>query len=127
MARPTKFNERYIEDAEKLATLGLSQKDMAYYWGVTENTVTNWKKESEDFLDALNSGNSNKKIALLKAMYDNATQKGVPAVQIFLAKNWLGMRDNQGMVHSGEIKADGKLTIEVVNTEGETRGENPSQ
>jgi len=34
---------------------------------------------------------------------------------IFLAKNWLEMTDEQSIKHSGELKTDNKLTIEVVS------------
>lgn len=103
MGRPTKFKEEYISEGEKYAAIGLPLRDMAFIWDVTDDTITNWKAEHPDFSDALKRGEARKKMRLLTAMFKSA-ENGNAAVQIFLAKNWLDMRDAQAMDHAGEIK-----------------------
>ena len=102
--RPTKYSEAYDTEAEKLSTLGLPQKDMAYFWGVSEDTITNWKKNHPSFSDAIHKGEANRKIALLKAMYENATKNHNASIQKFLAVNWLGMKsERQDTELSGDV------------------------
>jgi hypothetical protein len=91
--RHSKYSPAFLQEAEKLATIGVTQKDMAYYWNVHPDTVTNWKRDYPEFSDAINRGDAGKRISLLTAMFQNAVHKKNPAVQIFLAKNWLAMRD----------------------------------
>ena len=103
--RPTKYDpEKHIEETRKLSILGINEEDIAWYFGVHPNTFANWKKEHEELLFALKEGQSHKKISLMKAMFENATKKFNAAIQIFLAKNWMGMTDRQEVDHTGIIK-----------------------
>jgi hypothetical protein len=68
---------------------------MAALWGVNPDTVTNWKQTFPEFSEALKRGQSGRNLSLLSAMYHSAITKRMPALMIFLAKNWLGMRDVQ--------------------------------
>jgi len=110
--RPSVFKEEYIEETRKLATLGVNEEDIAWYFGVHPNTFANWKKRHEKLLLALKEGQAHKKISLMKAMYENAVKKHNASVQIFLAKNWLGMTDRQEMLHTGDEKKPVRLILE---------------
>lgn len=101
--RPSKFKKKYEEEALKLATLGINEEDIAWYFGVHPNSLANWKKRYPEFLWAIKKGIAHKKISLMKAMYENATTNYNASVQIFLAKNWMGMRDKQEMEISGDV------------------------
>jgi len=79
------------EEVEDLASLGCTDRDIANYFGVDENTLR------YSFSDYLLKGRENLKISLRRAMLKNACVNLNAAVQIFLAKNMLGMSDN-GMV-----------------------------
>lgn len=115
--RPTKMEPRFIADAEKFAALGLSQRDMAFIWNIDPDTVTNWKQRVARFSDALKRGDARKRLSLLAAMMKNATLLNNAAAQIFLAKNWLGMRDRQELDIGvpGEMD-DGRVILEIVHT-----------
>ena len=76
------------EEVEDLASLGCSDRDIANWFGVDENTLR------YSFSDYLLKGRENLKISLRRAMLKNACVNGNAAVQIFLAKNLLGMSDN---------------------------------
>ena len=82
------------EEVEDLAALGCTDRDIANWFGVDENTLR------YSFSDNLLKGRENLKISLRRAMLKNACVNLNAAVQIFLAKNMLGMSDN-GMVTDG--------------------------
>lgn len=76
------------DEVFKLAALGLSITDIADYFGVTNDAI------SRNFADILTKAKVELKMTLRRAMLNNAVQNNSAAVQIFLAKNILGMSDN---------------------------------
>lgn len=75
------------EEVEKLAALGCKDREIADFFGVKEDTLR------YNFTDQLTKGREQMKITLRRAMLDNACRNMNAAVQIFLAKNILGMAD----------------------------------
>jgi hypothetical protein len=69
----------------ELAQLGLVNKEIANFFGVTEDAI------SRNFAAELVKGREMMKIKLRRAMFKNACDHMNAAVQIFLAKNILGM------------------------------------
>jgi hypothetical protein len=84
------------DSVEKLAALGCRDNEIANYFGVKEDTLR------YNFADNLTKGREELKITLRRAMLTNATQKMNAAVQIFLAKNLLGMTDQIVNTESNE-------------------------
>lgn len=82
------------EQVEDLAQIGCSNKEIANFFGVTEATL------SRNFVTELQKGKEILKQRLRRAMLENAIVHKNAAVQIFLAKNMLGMSDN-GMASDG--------------------------
>jgi len=121
--RPTKFTPNFITEAERLASIGLPHKDMAFFWGVSEDSITRWKVAHPEFAEALKRGESKKKVALLGALFRNATSKDNVAAQIFLAKNWLGMSDRQEIgLGASPGEEDRDFIIQVVHTRNAGNG-----
>ena len=56
MARPTKFKEEFILQAEKLCKLGATDMEVADFFDVDVRTVYRWKGENEAFCQALKVG-----------------------------------------------------------------------
>jgi len=110
--RPSIFKEEYIEETRKLATLGVNEEDIAWFFGIHPNTFKNWKKQHLHLLSALKKGKADRNVSLMKAMFENATRRHNASVQIFLAKNWLGMTDRQEMLHTGDEKKPVRLILE---------------
>ena len=82
------------EEVEDLAAIGCTNTDIANWFGIDDSTLTyNFKQE-------LIKGRENLKISLRRAMLKNACVNLNAAVQIFLAKNMLGMSDT-GMTTDG--------------------------
>tara|TARA_R100000951_G_C2600755_1_gene168103 strand:+ start:86 stop:442 length:357 start_codon:yes stop_codon:yes gene_type:complete len=81
------------EQIRKLAELQCTIREIAYIFGCSTDTI---KRNAQDALDY---GYANGKIKLRRAMFRNACENHSAPVQIFLAKNLLGMSDN-GLVDS---------------------------
>lgn len=75
------------DQVQELAALGCSNRDIANFFGIEETNV------SRHFAAYLTKGREEVKIALRRAMLNNACKNMNAAVQIFLAKNMLGMSD----------------------------------
>lgn len=75
------------DDVEKLAALGCRDNEIANFFGIKEDTLR------YNFADNLTKGREELKITLRRAMLNNACKNMSAAVQIFLAKNLLGMQD----------------------------------
>ncbi len=76
------------EEVYKLAALGCKNIEIADWFGVTEDAI------SRNFAAELLKAKAAVKISLRRAMLNNACQNNSAAVQIFLAKNLLGMADS---------------------------------
>jgi hypothetical protein len=75
------------EEVFKLAALGCSDKEIALWFDIAYDTLR------YNFADIISKGRQEMKTALRNAMFKNA-MSGNAALQIFLAKNMLGMSDN---------------------------------
>lgn len=71
-----------------LAAIGCDDREIAKFFGVKEDTLR------YNFAEELAKGREYVKIRLRRAMFKNATENMNAAVQIFLAKNVLGMSDS---------------------------------
>lgn len=123
-----------------LCRLGATDKDMAEFFGVSEQTVNAWKKAHPEFLEALKEGKTMADAEVADRLYKRAT--GYSHVDtkfathegkitdreeytkhyapdtvacIFWLKNrrpdlW---RDNVGLEHSGKIKASAEVSPEM--------------
>ena len=76
------------QEVEDLAALGCTDRDIANWFGIKEDTLR------YSFADFLLKGREAVKINLRRAMLKNACVNNNAAVQIFLAKNMLGMSDS---------------------------------
>lgn len=87
------------EQFESLCELQCTQREMASFFRVSEDTIERWCKRTYDkkFCDVYEDYAGSGKIRLRRMMMQQA--ETTPSVAIFLAKNWLGMTDKQ------EIKA----------------------
>lgn len=56
MARPSKFKEEFVVQAEKLCKLGATDMELADFFGVDVRTLYRWKGDNAAFCQALKSG-----------------------------------------------------------------------
>ena len=51
--RPSKYKPEYVEQAQKLATLGATDREAAEFFDVNEATLHRWKHEHPEFCESL--------------------------------------------------------------------------
>lgn len=54
--RPSKYKAEYCEQAKKLAQLGATDRQVADFFEVTEQTINNWKIDHPEFFESLKLG-----------------------------------------------------------------------
>lgn len=56
VGRPTKYQEEYPEQAKKLCLLGATDKELADFFEVNEDTIHEWKKVHPEFSESVKAG-----------------------------------------------------------------------
>ena len=98
MARPRK--EIDSEQFEKLCALQCTLKEIAGWFGCSEDTIENWCKRTYTdendqpmgFSDTYKKYSADGKISLRRFQFKQAERN--PSMAIWLGKQWLGQRDN---------------------------------
>lgn len=54
--RPSKYKQEYAEQAKRLCMLGMTDKELAVFFGVAERTLNDWKQAHPEFLQSLKGG-----------------------------------------------------------------------
>lgn len=83
--RPTKFSPDIIRKAEKLAMLGLTDKQMAAALDICERTLNGWKKEHPEFLQSLKAGKDMADAEVAASLFQRACGYSHKAVKMFVA------------------------------------------
>lgn len=83
MARPSRYKAEYAEQAEKLCRLGATDRELADFFGVTEQTVNNWKRDHPEFFESLKRGKVLADAEVADKLFKRATGYSHPAVKIF--------------------------------------------
>lgn len=82
--RPSSYKPEYAKIAEKATRAGLTDKELADVFEVSERTIHRWKLDHEDFCQALSTG---KKVAddrVERSLYQMAVGHEYEAVKIFM-------------------------------------------
>lgn len=74
--RPSKFRPVYVEQARKLALLGMTDKEMANFFEVSESTLHLWKKEHPEFSESLKAGKDAADTSVAASLYQSAIGGG---------------------------------------------------
>jgi len=107
MSRPNNKNggrpKRPINwaEAEKLCSLQCSELEIADWFHISVDTLSRRLKEEKNasFAEFFTLHRVQGKIALRRNLFKLSER--YPQAAIFLAKNWLGMKDTQEIEHSG--------------------------
>jgi transcriptional regulator with XRE-family HTH domain len=70
--RPSSFRPEYNEQARKLCLLGLTDKQMADIFDVSESTFNNWKKDNPEFLESIKKGKELADADVAASLYERA-------------------------------------------------------
>ena len=82
VGRPTSYHKDYIKQAYKLCLLGAIDKDLANFFGVTEQTINNWKKNHPEFFESINRGKLIMDAKVAESLYKLAIGYSHPAVHV---------------------------------------------
>ena len=80
--RPTKYRAEFAEQAKKLARLGATDKELADFFDVSEQTVNTWKKSHPRFLESLKAGKAFADAEVAEKLFQRATGYEHQAVKI---------------------------------------------
>lgn len=84
MGRPSSFKSEYVKQAEKLARLGATDRDLADFFGVSQQTIDNWKSQHAEFLGSLKVGKDEADGRVERSLYMRAVGYEQDAVKIFM-------------------------------------------
>lgn len=82
VGRPTSYREIYIKQAYKLCLLGATDKDLADFFGVSEQTINNWKKNHPEFFESINRGKLIMDAKVAECLYKLAIGYSYPDVRV---------------------------------------------
>lgn len=70
--RKAKYKTEYDQIAKKLTVLGMTQKEIADFLGITEKTLYNWKKKNRSFKEAIERNRFKADIKVMQSLYKRA-------------------------------------------------------
>lgn len=70
--RPTDYKPEYDEQARKLCLLGYTDVQLADFFGVSEQTLNNWKHAHPSFLESLKKGKEFADCDVVESLYNRA-------------------------------------------------------
>lgn len=77
VGRPTKYQPAYVQQARRLALLGMTDKEMADFFGVAESTLHLWKKEHPEFSESVKAGKEGADVDVATSLYRAAIGGGI--------------------------------------------------
>lgn len=82
MGRPSKFDAAKCLQAEKLCKLGATDKELADFFEVSEQTLNTWKTEHPEFLESLKSGKERADAEVGHRLFERACGYSHPDVHL---------------------------------------------
>ena len=82
MARPTKYQKAYAEQARKLCMLGYTDEQLADFFEVAAATINTWKKEHPEFLESIKKGKDISDGEVADSLYQRAMGYVAPDIDI---------------------------------------------
>lgn len=72
VGRPTKYKEQYCEQAYKLCLLGATDKELANFFEVNEDTIHEWKKVHPKFSESIKDAKESADAEVAKSLNEKA-------------------------------------------------------
>ena len=70
--QPTKYKKEYNEQVIKLCRLGATDKEIAYFFNVTDTTINNWKLSEPIFFESIKKGKIESDANIANSLYNRA-------------------------------------------------------
>ena len=87
MARPTKYQEAYAEQARKLCLLGYTEAELADFIDVSESTINTWKLDYPKFSESIKKGKAVADAEVSDRLYKRAMGFVAPDIDIRVIEN----------------------------------------
>lgn len=87
MARPSKYKPEFCKQALKLCRLGATDKELADFFEVNEDTINEWKKVHAEFSESLKGGKAAADAEVADKLFKRATGYEHDAVKIVANAN----------------------------------------
>lgn len=137
--RPSSFKPEYCAQAAKLTALGATDREVADFFEVTEQTVNNWKVAHPEFFESLKLGKEQADNRVEQSLYRRALGYSHDAVKITVNSAgeekitpyveryppdttacifWLKNRRKDTWRDKHDVEHTGKLTLEQLIAEG---------
>lgn len=84
--RPTDFKQEYVKQVYQLCLLGATDKDIADFFSVTEQTINNWKNDFPEFFESLREGKEIADMHIANKLYNRAEGAIINTQQAFKLK-----------------------------------------
>jgi len=82
MGRPSLYKEEYNDQAYKLCLLGATDKELADFFDVVEDTINEWKKRYENFSVSIKRGKTIADSNVADKLYQRALGYSHPDVEL---------------------------------------------
>jgi len=92
---PTKYDEKYNEQARKLCLMGYTDAQLADFFTIAESTLNNWKIKYPLFMESLKAGKEIADMEVTACLYERATGYSHNETKVF---------NNQGEILTHEVK-----------------------
>jgi hypothetical protein len=106
VGRPSEYLPEYNTQVYKLCLLGATDKELADFFGVSEQTVNAWKINYPDFLESLKKGKEKADMEIAESLYERAKGYEITREQAFKVKDANGNEDIKVVPVTEEIPAD---------------------
>lgn len=138
--RPSKWQERFVDDAKRLVDLGATDDEIAKFLRVQRRTLQRWKHEYPEFCRVFTTGGDAADNRVERSLYKRAIGYKQRAVKIFqhegapvivpyvevippdvgAAKHWLACRKRKEWGERVQHEHSGHVTLEslVANANG---------
>ena len=133
--RPSIYQPEFAEQAEKLCRLGATDMELADFFGVTTQTIHQWRNTREDFTEAVMAGKRHADERVVRSLYNRAVGYTFESEKVFnnqgeiirvpirehvppepgAAMNWLKNRRPDEWRERKEVVSSGTVTIEVTD------------
>jgi len=110
--RPSKYEKINLKQVESLASLGLTDEEIALVLGISRSTLSYYKKKPE-FLDTLKKGKTKADVQIVRSLYEKA-KSGDTTSMIFWLKNRQSDKWKDRHASVG-INTDGDVTINIIS------------
>src|SRR6266567_930734 len=142
--QPTRYEPAFCPRARRLALLGLTDTEIADLFGISPDTLYEWRRRHPEFSDSLDAGKIEADAQVAEGLYNRARGMSVPAVKIFqgtpeggpvivphrehlppdvgAAKLWLSRRQPDKWKDRQEVNVTGTVAQRLAQMTPEERG-----